>query len=52
MMVQHYYQKIINKCPLRFAWLKKLGVASIIFFTLKGLVWLAVFAAVAMGLKL
>ena len=31
-------------------WLKRLGFAGFLFFTVKGLVWLGVFAAAAFGL--
>jgi len=43
MIAQRYYQKILNKCPIPLGVLKKLGVASFVFFTLKGLVWVGVF---------
>ncbi len=43
MITQSYYQKILNKCPLPIGVLKKLGMAGFLFFTLKGLAWLAVF---------
>jgi hypothetical protein len=32
--------------PRRFTWLKRLGFAGFIFFLIKGLAWLAIFAGV------
>lgn len=43
MTIQSYCQKILNKCPIPIDALKKLGIAGLLFFTFKGVVWLAVF---------
>lgn len=52
MLTQQSDEKIVKKCPVSTAWLKKLGVASIVFFTLKGLAWLVVIiGAVYFGLE-
>jgi hypothetical protein len=32
--------------PRRFTWLKRLGFAGFMFFLIKGLAWLAIFAGV------
>jgi hypothetical protein len=34
----------------KIGWLKKLGVAGFLFFLIKGILWLVLFAAVAFGL--
>lgn len=33
---------IVEKCPVRSPWLRRLGAAAFLFFLIKGLLWLIV----------